>query len=499
MKNLNRSLIAESDSFAAGANTASISATVLQIGEGNFLRGFFDWMVHESRKAGRFRGGIAVTQPRPSGKPKIDALNGQDRLYTLVVRGLENGERVERREIVSAFAEAFDPYTEWERMVELAVSPDLRIVVSNTTEAGIAYREEPLVEGAPIASFPGKIAYLLYRRYRAFGGSADRGLTFLPCELLERNGDKLRDTVLRYAEAWNLPEAFRDWVASGNRFLNSLVDRIVTGYPDDAQAEAWFSEWGYRDELLCVTEPYYFWAIEGDGKLEETLPLADAGLNVVWTTDLAPYQTRKVRILNGAHTWMTPLGILSGIEHVRELMEESELGESVRSVVRNEIIPSLPYSPEEMNAYASVVFERYANPYIRHRLADIAMNSVSKFKTRLLPSLAYYAERGEPVPRGLTRGLAALLRYCRVKKEADGYAGNTFAGKRYVVRDDAAALETMAGIWEEAEREGWPAERTVGRLLGNAGLWGTDMSAWPGLKDGIASMIGDWNSKEEQP
>ncbi|OXS59900.1 altronate oxidoreductase [Cohnella sp. CIP 111063] len=477
-------------------NQNDAPVTVLQIGEGNFLRGFFDWMVHESRKQGLFRGGVAVTQPRPSGKPKIDALNGQDRLYTLVIRGLDNGEPVERREIVSVFAEAFDPYGEWERMIGLAVSPDLRFVVSNTTEAGIVYRPEALTEGEPIVSFPGKIAYLLYRRYLAFDGAADRGLLFLPCELLERNGDALQESVLKYAADWGLPEAFREWVTTANRFLNSLVDRIVAGYPDQEQAEAWFTEWGYRDDLLCVAEPYHLWAIEGEPELDELLPFASAGLNVVWTDSLEPYRERKVRILNGAHTLMTPLGILSGVEHVRELMEHETLGAFVKSTVRDEIIPSLPYPQEEMEAYANEVFDRYLNPFVRHRLYDIAMNSVSKFKVRLLPSLEHYARKGERIPDGLAKGLAALLRYYRVKKEGTEYRGTAFDGRSYAVRDDAEALETLAAAWGEAERTGESPEETARRLLASEKLWGQDLSQWPGLAAQVAQAWAEWTEEE---
>ena len=325
MRTLNRSALSEEQQSRLEAVNAS-PVTVLQIGEGNFLRGFFDWMIHESSKQGLFNGSIAVTQPRPAGKSKIEALAGQDCLYTLVIRGLAVGETVEQKEIISVFSEAFDPYSDWARLVELAISPDLRFVVSNTTEAGLKYRPESLREGEPILSFPGKIAYLLYRRYLHYNGAANRGLIFLPCELLERNGDTLREVVLRYAADWDLPEAFREWVRAHNRFLNSLVDRIVTGYPDQEQAEKWFEEWGYRDEQLCTAESYHLWAIEAEPELDELLPLKSAGLNVHWVDDLKPYQQRKVRILNGAHTLMTPLGILHGVEHVRELMEHETLG-----------------------------------------------------------------------------------------------------------------------------------------------------------------------------
>ncbi|THF73478.1 tagaturonate reductase [Cohnella fermenti] len=473
--------------------------TVLQIGEGNFLRGFFDWMIQSCRDQGLFQGSIAVTQPRPSGKPKIDALAAQDGLYTLVTRGLENGQAVERKEMISVFAEAFDPYTNWTRLMELAVSPELRFVVSNTTEAGIAYRPEALT-GEPIVSFPGKLAYLLYQRYLKYEGAADKGLILLPCELLDRNGDALRDVVLKYAADWGFPETFRQWVLEHNRFLNSLVDRIVTGYPGDEQAEAWFAEWGYRDPMLTTAEPYHLWAIEAEPELEELLPLRKAGLNVFWTTDLKPFAQRKVRILNGAHTWMAPLGLLHGVEHVRELLEHETLGRAVRETVREDVLPTLPYDGSELADYAAAVFERFGNPFIRHRLADIAMNSLSKFRTRLLPTLAFYAERGEAVPERLALGLAGLLRYYRVRRAEDGsFVGTTLAGGgTYAVRDDQALLELVAGIWAEAAQGAASTAQTeaaVRKLLAQTAIWGADLSGWPSLAERTAKIIAAWDNK----
>jgi len=447
MRTLNR----ETAKAVAGAD-APIHAPVkvLQIGEGNFLRAFVDWMLHASRSKGLFDGAVAVVQPRPAGRAKIERLAAQDGLFTVVTRGLENGEPVERREIVSIIAEAFDPYAEWERFVALARGPELRFIVSNTTEAGLRYEHEPLGDG-PIASFPGKVARLLYERWRAFDGDPRRGLVLLPCELIERNGDALRDAVLRHADDWGWPEAFRDWVRRHNRFLNTLVDRIVTGYPESEQAERWFAEWGYRDAMLTTAEPYHLWAIEGPPELDDELGLRKAGLNVHYTDDLAVYRERKVRILNGAHTWMAPAGLLRGARTVREALEHPALGPAVREAVYGEIVPTMAGAEGELEAYADSVFERFANPYIRHRLADIAMNSLSKFRVRLLPSLAWYAERGLPVPPRLAEGLAGLLRYCKVRPDgSDGYVTQALDGTPIEVRDDAELLAVAAEHWRVA-------------------------------------------------
>ncbi|UKS28216.1 tagaturonate reductase [Paenibacillus sp. HWE-109] len=480
---LNANLLTGEQKRQFEAVTAS-PVTVLQIGEGNFLRGFADWMLHVSKEQGLFHGSVAVTQPRPTGKPKIEELAVQDGIYTLVIRGLEDGLPVERQSVVSMFSQVINPYEEWNRFIALAESDDLRFVISNTTEAGIAYKQEQLTK-SPIVSFPGKMAYLLYRRYLVFGGAADKGLIFLPCELLESNGDTLRDIVIRYSLDWEFPDEFRAWLLSSNRFLNTLVDRIVTGYPGEEEAQAWFSEWSYTDRLLTTAEPYHLWAIQGEESLDEQLPLQKAGLNVHWTNDLRPYQQRKVRILNAAHTWMAPLGILHGVEHVREIMEHQVLGQAVKSMVRFEIIPTLPYSAGEMNAYADTVFERFGNPFIRHRLADIGMNSLSKFKVRLLPSLSHYADLGLQIPEGLVEGMASLLRYYRIAQVDGQFEGRDFQGGTYVVRDEVESLMCIAEIWAKAKTNRDDLQSTIKKLLALTTVWGKDLTDWIGLADSI--------------
>jgi len=338
------------------------------------------------------------------------------------------------------------------------------------------------------------MAYLLYLRFLAYEGDPSKGLFFLPCELLERNGDTLKELVLRYAAAWDLPTSFREWVLSHNRFLNSLVDRIVTGYPNAEQAEAWFSTWGYRDPMLTTAEPYLLWAIEGEAELDELLPLKKAGFNVHWTNDLKSFQERKVRLLNGAHTWMTPIGIIHGVEVVRELMEHPTLGVKVRETVHQDIIPTLAYPREEMQIYAEAVFERFLNPYILHRLSDIALNSLSKFKVRVLPSIAYYADGGLPVPDRLVLGFAGLLRYYKVVSKTEGYEGVALTGKPYLVRDDAAALERMAHIWAHAAQTQQLMADTVQTILAEETFWGRDLSSWTSLIDAIAKQLSAWEA-----
>ncbi|MCL6457566.1 MAG: tagaturonate reductase [Gorillibacterium sp.] len=464
--------------------------TILQVGEGNFLRGFFDWMIQQARNKGVYHGSIVVTQPIIEGKPMIDGLKHQDGLYTLVLRGLENGLPVERKERISVFSAVLNPYEQWEGFLKLAENPDLQVVVSNTTEAGLVYRPEVYVEGQPITTYPGKMTQFLYRRFIAFDGAADKGLLFLPCELIDRNGDELLTCILRYCADWELPQAFIRWVKEHNQFLCTLVDRIVTGYPT-AEAEAWFEEWGHRDKFLCTAEPYHFWAIEGDPKLEEKLPLQRAGLNVHWVKDLTPYRLRKVRLLNGAHTLMTPLAILYGLGHVREVMENEEFNSFVRRVMQDEVIPSVPLPEQELKEYAETIYERFLNPFIHHRLFDIAMNSISKFKARLLPSLLFYSERNLPLPQGLTRSLAGLLRYYKVNQTEQGYAGTTLTGALYTVRDEGTVLAAFAGIWQK-ENEQSQLELAQA-LLSSKDIWEKDLSLVNGLAERIVEQ---WQEME---
>jgi len=312
---------------------------VLQIGEGNFLRGFFDWMIHECNKQGHFKGSIAVTQPRPAGKGKIEEVKRQDGLYTLMLRGFHQGKKVEHTEIISVFSKIIDPYEEWMEFLALSENPELEFVVSNTTEAGIKYQPIPLEEGKPMESFPGKLTAFLYHRYQHFNGDAKKGLIMLPCELLERNGDSLKQYVLKHSRDWDLPKPFMEWVDRDNLFLNSLVDRIVTGFPAN-ESDTLFAEWGYKDTLLNTAEPYHLWAIEGDPCIDQRLPLQQSGLNVRWVKDLTPYQMRKVRILNGSHTLLAPLGILSGLEEVKQAIDHPEFNQFLSNAIEKEMSSS---------------------------------------------------------------------------------------------------------------------------------------------------------------
>jgi tagaturonate reductase len=495
LETLNQTCLNPSEKAAFEAMRSS-PVKILQIGEGNFLRGFFDWMIQSCRNQGLYDGSIAVTQPRPSGKVHIDKLNQQDGIYTLMIRGIEAGSRVERLEKIAVFNRMLDPYTEWSAFLELADRPDLEVVVSNTTEAGLVYSPEQLLEDQPIISFPGKLTAFLYRRFRQFAGAADKGLILLPCELIERNGDELKRIVLQHSMDWGLPPAFMDWLNQFNRFLNSLVDRIVPGFPGE-EADGWFEKLGYEDPLMNTAEPYHLWAIEAEADLEHKLPFQKAGLNVFWVNDLRPFQIRKVRILNGAHTLMTPISLLHGLDEVREVMEHTRFGVFVKEAVDQEIIPSLQIDHSEARVYANDVFERFGNPFIRHRLIDIAMNSLSKFKVRLLPSLEAYIEKKGSLPESIVQAFAGLIRFYQVKLNGENYEGKRLNGEVYLVRDDPQALVYFAEQWSLLDENKISLLELVNQVLSNIGLWGKDLSQISGLARLITGFITEMEENYE--
>jgi tagaturonate reductase len=468
---------------------------VLQIGEGNFLRGFVDWMIHCCNQQGLFQGSVAVSQPRPAGAAKLKELEEQDGLYYQWIRGLHEGELIDRRELISVFSACIDPYKEWDQFLAMAESSDLELIVSNTTEAGLVYTPSEWAPDQPILSYPGKLTLLLFRRFEHFGGDPGKGLLLLPCELVERNGDKLREIVLQHAADWLLPEAFVDWIRDHNRFLNSLVDRIVTGFPAE-EADDRYAEWGVKDRLLNAAEPYHIWAIEGEEELDQRLPFVQAGLNVVWTHDLKPYQQRKVRILNGAHTWMAALGVLHGLSEVREVVEHPVYGEQLRSVMFDEIVPSVPLPEVEMRVYAEQVIERFANPYVRHKLTDIAMNTLSKFKVRLLPTLMAYHERTGELPPLIMKSFASLIRLYRVQQTEDGgYTGSKLNGESQVIRDDAAALSELAALWSKVDNSELQVKELIADVLSRASWWGSDLTEIPGLLDVLTDELAQLEEK----
>ncbi len=458
---------------------------VVQFGEGNFLRSFVDWMIDAINGRGLFGGSVVVVQPIERGM--VDVLNEQDGLYTLILRGLQGGQVVEQRQVITAVSRGIHPYRGWDTFLALAAQPELRFVVSNTTEAGIAYLEEPRPTSQCPASFPAKVTAFLHERYSRFTGDPAKGFVFLPCELIDKNGTNLRACVLRHAAAWNLGADFAGWVSRHNRFLNTLVDRIVPGYPHE-EIPTLTEQLGYEDRLLTTGEIFHIWVIEGDPEIAKELPLTQAGLNVVWTSDLQPFRTRKVRILNGAHTMMALAAYLADLDTVRQCMEDPILGAYVRRGVFDEILPLLPLPAEDTRAFAEDVMERLANPFIKHNLISIALNSVAKYRVRVLPSLLEYRAKFHRLPPALTFSLAALLAFYRGTEIQDGALTGARPSGSYTIKDDPPVLETFREQWRAFERQR-DVKALCRALLARPDFWGDDLSALPDLLESVTSQL----------
>ncbi|MCL5289615.1 MAG: tagaturonate reductase, partial [Firmicutes bacterium] len=385
MRPLNKTLFTGDFTFppnleVVGPYPAHLPERVLQFGEGNFLRAFVDWMFHQLNKEGLFQGRVVVVQPQSRDQGPADKLNRQDGLYTLILHGYQDGRVAEKREIITAISRGINANVDWQAVLRCAGDPAIEFMISNTTEAGIAYDPGDKVTDAPPRSFPGKLTAYLYHRFCHFQGNRAKGMIILPCELIDRNGDNLKAIVLRLAANWGLPEEFRQWLKEANFFLNTLVDRVVPGYPRE-EAGRLAGELGYRDEFLVTGELFHLWVIEGPEYLKEKLPFHQAGLNVIWTDDMTPYRTRKVRILNGAHTGTAAVAFLSGIDTVREAVEHPRTGRFLRDLIFAEVIPATSLDQEMLTEFAGEVLQRFRNPYIVHRWLSILLNTTSKYKT----------------------------------------------------------------------------------------------------------------------
>ena len=384
--------------------------TIIQFGEGGFLRSFADVFVHKMNEQGLYDGKAVVVQPIAKGL--IPVINEQKGVYHQFLRGIENGEVINECIQVTSISRGVDPYTDYAEYLKLAHNPDMRVIISNTTEAGIEYLGTESFDDAPPKSFPAKLTRLLFERFEAGLG----GFIILSCELIDNNGKELLDCALKYAKLWNLSEAFVQWIQKENHFCNTLVDRICTGYPKD-EAEELTAFLGEEDKLMNTAEIFHLWVIEGD--FEKEFPLKAAGVNVIWTPNVKPYKKRKVRILNGAHTSMVLAARLYGLSTVKECLDDTTVRAFLDKTLSEEIIPTLGSTEEDMT-FGKAVLDRFANPFVKHQLLSIALNSVSKFKTRVLPTLLeYYEERGT-LPKCMTFSLAALIAFYRTNEANDG-------------------------------------------------------------------------------
>ncbi len=452
---------------------------IMQFGEGNFLRSFFDYMIDIANEKGVFSGDVAIVKPISFGS--LEAFCEQNNLYTVLMRGKENGKTVDKSRVITSVQRVLDAKEDYDAWLSLSHESDLRFIVSNTTEAGITLDRNDSFDGLP-ATYPGKLTKWLYERYKFFGGANDAGVIVLPVELIEDNGKKLKQCVLSLCDVWKLPQDFMDWLENACVFCTTLVDRIVTGFPKN-DAEEIYKTLGYTDKLLSVAEPFALWVIESEKDISEELPLHKAGLPVIFTNNQKPYRERKVRVLNGAHTASVLAGYLAGETIVRDMMQDETLGAFVRRVVKDEIVPCVPLPTDEVMAFAESVFERFENPFIDHELLSISLNSVSKWRARVLPTFRDYVKKVGKNPPLITFSLAALLAfYSSEDLREDGlhaHRGNT----DYVVRDDAAVLRFFA------ENSGKCPKDFVNAALSNTDFFGEDLTKYEGLADAVTAHL----------
>ena len=452
---------------------------VIQFGEGNFLRAFVDWHFNELNKKELFNGKIVVVQPMKEGM--INLLNEQDGLYTLLQRGIKNGKQIEKTEIITAISRGINPYTDWNEYLKCAENPELRFIVSNTTEAGISYSEAPMPVNECPVSFPAKVTALLYERFKYFKGAHEKGMIIIPCELIENNGATLKSCVTQHAQDWKLGNEFLSWLENSNYFFNTLVDRIVPGYPRDEIA-AITEKIGYEDKAIVSAEVLHLWVIEGNEKVNHELPFEKAGLNVVWTNDITPYRTLKVRILNGCHTLMTIPSYLAGKRTVKESVEDEVTGDLVKEGLFNEVLPTLDFAEEKKIEFANAVIERFQNPFIKHYLQSITLNSISKFKVRVLPSLLKYYEIFNEFPAALTFSLAALIVFYKGYNGKNNNPNGKWREETYIIQDDEEILSFFDNINKQNDEN---PETMVKKILGNKNFWDTDLNSYDGLTERI--------------
>ena len=408
---------------------------VIQFGEGNFLRAFIEWIIWKTNQKTDFNASVVVVQPIDKGM--VDMLNEQDGLYHLNLQGLQDGRPVDSIDLIDVISRGINPYRDFQDYLRLAEQPEMRFIISNTTEAGIAFDPSCKFTDAPASSYPGKLVQLLYHRYEYFKGDVTKGFIIFPCELIFLNGKHLKECIYQYIDLWNLGEGFRSWFETACGVYCTLVDRIVPGYPRDNAAEL-CERVGYEDHLLDKAEIFHLWVIEAPKEVAAEFPADKAGLNVLFVPSEAPYHERKVTLLNGPHTVLSPVGYLSGLNTVRECCEDELIGAFVKKVMYDELLPTLNLPEEELLKFAGDVLERFRNPFVKHFVTSIMLNSFPKFKTRDLPGLKTYLERKGELPKGIVLGLAAICTY---------YKGGKRGEDEIVVNDDEAIKKLLLDLW----------------------------------------------------
>lgn len=446
---------------------------VIQFGEGNFLRAFVEWIIYRTNQKTDFNASVVVVQPRAGGK--VELLNAQDGLYHVNLQGLDNGKPTDTIELIDVVSRGIDPYKNFEDFLKLAEQPEMRFIISNTTEAGIAFDPSCKFCNEAATSFPGKIVQLLYHRYHHFKGDPDKGFIILPCELIFQNGDKLRECIYQYINHWNLDNGFKTWFEQSCHIYNTLVDRIVPGYPKD-DAEQIKQRIGFDDNQLVKGEVYHLWVIEAPETLSAEFPADKAGLNVMFVPSEAPYHERKVTLLNGPHTVLSPVGYLSGLNTVRECCEDALIGKFIDRVMLQELLPTLNLPTDELTRFAHDVKNRFLNPYVKHFVTSIMLNSFPKFKTRDLPALKTYFNRKGKLPKCIVLGLAAICTY---------YKGGKRGNDVITPNDAPEILAFLQSLWATNNC----AEVAKGVLAASDLIWGEDLNKIPGLTEMLTEYL----------
>lgn len=453
---------------------------IMQFGEGNFLRAFVEWILQDLNDKGAIEASVAVVQPMPFGRVK--ELADQDGLYTLRLEGIDNGENVRKSQIIDVIGDCINPFTEYEKYLKYGESEDLQVIISNTTEAGIAVDASDTDFSKCPKSFPGKLLALLKRRYDRFKGDMNKGLAIIPCELIDDNGDELYRCLTELAKINKMDEKFIKWMQTANHFTSTLVDRIVPGYPKN-EIEAIQKETGYIDNNVVKGEIFHLWVLKKEPFVQKVLPADKTGLNVIFADDIHPYKQRKVKILNGSHTALVPVAYLCGIDTVGEAMNDKTIGKFVKDFIFGEVNPTIDLPADQMTAFANSVIERYKNPYIRHELMSIALNSTTKFRTRLLPTLLDYVKIKGKLPRHLLFSLASLIAFHKGKR------GN----EEIALNDDPAYLAKWKYLWTEFDGD---LDKLAKEALAWKGAWDMDMNTiHPDITKTVAKYLKEIQTK----
>ena len=455
---------------------------VLQFGEGNFLRGFADYMIDIANEKGQFDGDIVLIKPIEFGS--LERFEKQDCLYTVSLRGITDGKAEVKNRIITSIADTADAIGEYDKYMEYAKLDSLRFIISNTTEAGIVYDENDRFEYTPPHTFPGKLTGFLFERFRHFEGASDKGLIMLPVELIDDNGIHLKECVLKQIDNWNLGEDFKNWVETSCVFCSTLVDRIITGYPKGEDEKLW-EEWNYRDELIVTGEPFALWVIECPKDISAEFPLDKAGLPVIYTDNQKPYKQRKVRILNGAHTSFVLASFLCGNDIVLQSMEDEDILKYIQKTIYDEVIPTLTLPKKDLEDFAQAVITRFKNPYVKHALLSISLNSVSKWRARCLPSFLGYIEQKKTFPAHLTFSLAALMAFYTGSEIRDGALIGHRGEEEYRIMDDAAVLEFFAANSSKDAKDFTEA------FLAREDFFGQNLNEIDGLSDAVSEYLSD--------